>query len=373
MAVETPPRFTRGSAEQRGATAPRWSGDDSVPRGLAVASAVMLRLLIVVGGLALFAMAAQRLLLVVLPFLIALLISTLLSPLARRLERSGLRPAAAAAAAVIVAVLVFAGLWALIIPAAVSQGDELAARVQEGLGEVADAFAPLGVDSRDLDRAVDQAVGAARHEALPAAMLAAQWAGAIVLIVVLTFFLVKDGRRIWCWLVDLFHSDRHPALYELGDRAWAALSTYVRGVFLVATIDAVFIGAGLLIVGVPMALPLIVLTFIAAFFPIVGATVAGIAAVLVALVSNGLLAACVILAVTLLVQQLEGNVFYPIVVGRRLRLHPVAILLALALGGVLAGVAGAFLAGPVVSVAAAVLEFARERRYSREQATVLTP
>src|SRR5215218_7065606 len=165
MAIESPPRFTRGSAEQRGATAPRWSGDDSVPRGLAVASAVMLRLLIVVGGLALFAMAAQRLLLVVLPFLIALLISTLLSPLARRLERSGLRPAAAAAAAVIVAVLVFAGLWALIIPAAVSQGDELAARVQEGLGEVADAFAPLGVDSRDLDRAVDQAVGAARGAA----------------------------------------------------------------------------------------------------------------------------------------------------------------------------------------------------------------
>src|SRR5215208_7143594 len=299
MAVETPPRFTRGSAEQRGATAPRWSGDDSVPRGLAVASAVMLRLLIVVGGLALFAMAAQRLLLVVLPFLIALLISTLLSPLARRLERSGLRPAAAAAAAVIVAVLVFAGLWALIIPAAVSQGDELAARVQEGLGEVADAFAPLGVDSRDLDRAVDQAVGAARHEALPAAMLAAQWAGAIVL--------------------------------------------------------------------------MIVLTFIAAFFPIIGATVAGVAAVLVALVSNGLLAACVILAVILLVQQLEGNVFYPIVVGRRLRLHPVAILLALTAGGVLAGVAGAFLAVPALSVGSAVLDYARERREANEHAAVLSP
>jgi putative heme transporter len=373
MAVESPPRFTRGSAEQRGAMAPRWSGDDAVPRGLAVASAVMLRLLVVLGGLALFAVAAQRLLLVVLPFLIALLISTLLSPLARRLERSGVRPAAAAAIAVIVAVLVFAGLWALIIPAAVSQGDELGARVQEGLGQVADTLKPLGVGSRDLDRAVDQAAGAARHQALPAAMLAAQWAGAIVLIVVLTFFLVKDGRRIWCWLVELFHSDRHAALYELGDRAWGALSTYVRGVFLVATIDAVFIGAGLLIVGVPMALPLIVLTFIAAFFPILGATAAGAAAVLVALVSNGLLAACVILAVILLVQQLEGNVFYPIVVGRRLRLHPVAILLALTTGGVLAGVAGAFLAVPALSVGSAVLDYARERREADEHAALLTP
>src|SRR5215207_1457010 len=373
MTVATPPRFNRGPTESRRAGAPRWAGDDAVPRGLAVASAVMLRLLIVLGGVALFGLAAQKLLLVVLPLLIAILLSTLLSPAARWLERRRLRPSAAAALTVVAAALLFAGLWALIIPATVSQGDELAARVQQGLGQVTDAVKPLGINSRDLDRAVDQGIGAARSHALPAAMLAAQWAGAIVLIAVLTFFFVRDGRRIWSWIVELFHPDRHGALDDLGERAWGALSTYIRGVIVVATIDAVFIGAALLIVGVPIALPLIVLTFIAAFFPIIGATVAGAAAVLVTLVSNGLLAAAVILAVILLVQQLEGNVLYPIVVGRRLRLHPVAILLALALGGVLAGVAGAFLAGPVVSVAAAVLEFARERRYSREQATVLTP
>jgi predicted PurR-regulated permease PerM len=374
MALETPPRFNRDPpASRRGASGPRWAGDDAVPRGLAVASAVMLRLLIVLGGVVLLALAAQKLLLVVLPLLIAVLLSTLLSPLARRLERRGLRPSAAAGLTVIAALLVFAGMWALIIPAAVGQGDELAARVQQGLGEVTDVAAPLGIDSRDLDRAVDQAVEAARSHALPVAMLAAQWAGAIVLIVVLTFFFVRDGRRLWCWIMELFHPDRHAALDDLGERTWQALSTYIRGVFVVATIDAVFIGAGLLLVGVPMALPLIVLTFIAAFFPILGATVAGAAAVLVALVSNGVLAAAVILAVILLVQQLEGNVFYPVVVGRRLRLHPVAILLAIPVGGVLAGVAGAFLAGPVVSVASAALEFVRERRDAREQAAVLTP
>jgi predicted PurR-regulated permease PerM len=344
-----------------------------VPRGLAVGSAVMLRLLIVFGGVLVFALAAQRLLLVVLPVLIAILLSTLLSPLARRLERRGLKPAAAAAFTVAAAVLVFAGLWALIIPAAVGQGDELATRVQQGLGEVTDMAAPLGIDSRDLDRAVDQAVAAARSHALPVAMLAAQWAGAIVLIVVLTFFFVSDGARIWRWVVELFHPDRRAALDDVGERAWNALSTYIRAVFVVATIDAVFIGAGLVAVGVPMALPLVVLTFIAAFFPIIGATVAGAAAVLVALVSNGVLAAAVIFAVILLVQQLEGNVLYPIIVGRRLRLHPVAMLLALAVGGVLAGVAGAFLAGPVVSVASAVLDFVQERRVAREQGAVLTP
>jgi predicted PurR-regulated permease PerM len=184
---------------------------------------------------------------------------------------------------------------------------------------------------------------------------------------------VRDGRRLWNWIVEFFHPDRHAALHDLGERSWGALSTYIRGVFVVATIDAVFIGAGLLALGIPIALPLIVLTFIAAFFPILGATVAGAAAVLVALVSNGMLAAGVILALILVVQQLEGNVFYPVVVGRRLQLHPVAILLALPVGAVLAGVAGAFLAGPAISVGAAVLGFARERRDAREQAAVLAP
>jgi putative heme transporter len=319
MALETPPRFTREApASRHGANAPRWAGDDAVPRGLAVASSVMLRLLILLGGLLLFATAAQRLLVVLLPLLIAVLLSTLLSPLARRLERRGLSPSGSAALTVVVAVLLFAGLWALVIPAAVGQGDELGARVQEGLGRVTDVFAPLGVDSRDLDRAVGQATDAAQAHALPVAMLAAQWAGATVLIVVLTFFFVRDGRRLWCWIVDLFHPDRHAALHDLGERSWGALSTYIRGVFVVATIDALFIGAGLLALGIPMALPLIVLTFIAAFFPILGATVAGAAAVLVALVTNGMLAAGLILALILVVQQLEGNIFYPIVVGRRL-------------------------------------------------------
>jgi predicted PurR-regulated permease PerM len=147
----------------------------------------------------------------------------------------------------------------------------------------------------------------------------------------------------------------------------------VQGVFLVATIDAVLIGATLLIVGVPVAMPLIVLTFVAAFFPIVGATVAGAAAVLVALVANGLVAALVILAAIVAVQQLEGNLFYPVVVGRRLRLHPVGILLALTAGGVLAGVTGAFLAVPVAAVTAAILDYTRERRETRQTAAVLTP
>ena len=139
-------------------------------------------------------------------------------------------------------------------------------------------------------------------------------------------------------------------LREIFDRAWGALATYVQGVFLVATLDAVLIGIVLVLVGVPIALPLIVLTFIAAFFPIIGSVLAGAAATLVALVSGGVVDAAIVLGAIIAIQQLEGNVFYPMVVGKRLKLHPVAILLALTAGGVLAGVAGAFLAIPVAAV-----------------------
>ena len=132
-----------------------------------------------------------------------------------------------------------------------------------------------------------------------------------------------------------------------------------------ATVDAVLIGAALLLVGVPLALPLIVLTWLAAFFPIIGAVTAGAAAVLVALVANGPTTALIVLAAIVVVQQIEGNVLYPVVVGPRLRLHPIVVLVAVALGGTLAGISGAFLAVPVATVCSAALSYWRERRDQR--------
>jgi predicted PurR-regulated permease PerM len=373
--VETPPRAERRPDGR--ARAP-WKGDDAVPRGLAVASAVVLRVAIVVGGVVLVALGAAKLMLVVLPVIIAVLLTTLLAPPTRWLERHGWRPAAAAFATTLLAVLVFVGLWAVIIPGVLSQSDELVASVQEGASQAVGVLEPLGVGQADVDRAIDKALAgvqgtAVADEVLTGAVLVTKWAAAVVLIVVLCFFFLKDGRQLWEWVLALFHEDRQPVLREVGARSWIALSSYVQGVFLVATIDATLIGAALLIVGVPVATPLIVLTFVAAFFPILGAFAAGAAAVLVALVANGVVAALIILAVILAVQQLEGNVFYPVVVGRKLHLHPVGILLALTAGGVLAGVAGAFLAVPVAAVTAAVLDFTRERREAREPATLLTP
>jgi predicted PurR-regulated permease PerM len=353
-------------------------GDDAVPRGLAVASAITLRLLIVVGGVVLVALGASRLMLVVLPVIIALLLTTLLAPGARWLEARRWRPSWAAAAVTFVALLVFAGLWALIIPGVLSQSDDLFANLEDGAAKAVSVLEPLGVGRADVDRAIDDGLSsvqgsAVANEVLTGAVLLTQWAAAVILIVVLTFFFVKDGARLWGWVLELFHEDRQPVLREVGERSWGALSAYVQGVVLVATIDAVLIGLTLVIVGVPVAMPLIVLTFVAAFFPIVGAFLAGAAAVLVALVANGLGAALVILAVIVAVQQLEGNVFYPVVVGRKLQLHPVGILLALTAGGVLAGVVGAFLAVPVAAVTGAVLSFTRERREARQTSAVVAP
>jgi putative heme transporter len=376
--MATLPAETRSRRTRRPAPPALIKGDDAVPRGLAVASAVTLRVLIVVGGLVLFARGASQMMLVVLPVIIAILLTTLLLPGARWLEGSGWRPAPAAATMTLLALLVFGGLWALIIPGVLSQSDDLFINLQDGARQAVSVVEPLGVGRADVDRAIDEGLksvqgSAVANEVLTGAVLLTQWAAAVILIVVLTFFFVKDGSRIWEWMLELFHEDRQPVLREVGERSWMALSAYVQGVFMVATIDAVLIGLALVILGVPVAMPLIVLTFVAAFFPVVGAFVAGTAAVLVALVANGLGTALVILAVIVAVQQLEGNVFYPVVVGRKLQLHPVGILLALTAGGVLAGVVGAFLAVPIAAVTAAVLQYMRERREARREPAVLAP
>ncbi|MDA0161582.1 AI-2E family transporter [Solirubrobacter ginsenosidimutans] len=312
--------------------------------------------------------ALGRLMAVFLPFVIAILLTTLLRPAAAALERRGVRPALAAIAAVGLAVVVLALLLTLILPPFISRLTELGTSVQEGAHrvayEVGDRVA--GMSHREVDRTIDNAVTRVRDRlggtAMAGVTSAAGALASLVLIAFLSFFLVKDGRRLWRYVVDLLPESRRDSVDEVGERAWTVLTAYTRGVVFVATVDAVLIGAALLLVGVPLALPLIVLTWLAAFFPIVGAVTAGAAAVLVALVANGPTSALIVLAAIVLVQQIEGNVLYPVVVGPRLRLHPIVVLLAVALGGTLAGISGAFLAVPVATVCSAALSYWRDRR-----------
>ena len=325
---------------------------------------------------------ARQLMPVLVPLVVALLLAALLSPVAERLRRRGLAPTAAALLTMLVLLLAVGIAAVVIFPPFVERVEELGANIEEGVRKVAYSVAQdlAGADRESVDKAIDDAVqglGESRGDiaggVLAGATALAQAVGGLLLVLFLCFFVVKDGRSIGAWLVGLTPADRRQEFAEVGERAWAALATYARGVVFVATVDAVFIGLALVIVGVPLVLPLVVLTWFAAFFPIIGAVAAGAAAVLVALVSEGVGAAIAIGIVILLVQQLEGNVLYPAVVGPRVHLHPVAVLLAVTLGATVGGIPGAFLAVPVAVVAAVVIDHWRRNRDAHPGIAIAEP
>jgi putative heme transporter len=175
------------------------------------------------------------------------------------------------------------------------------------------------------------------------------------------FFYLKDGPRIAAWARDLFPRRLRADVQAIGDRAWFTIGAYIRGVLIIGMVDAVAIGIGLFVLRVPLALPLAVLVFFGALFPIVGAFTAGTVAVLVALATNGPAAAFAVLILILVVQQVEGHILTPILLSRATQLHPLAVVAALAAGGVLAGILGAFLAVPVAASLARAVAYIRTR------------
>jgi predicted PurR-regulated permease PerM len=298
------------------------------------------------------------------------LLTTVLVPPANALRARGF-PASVATAVVF---LSFVGIVVLVIALlARPVGDEmgeLGDSVRGGVDELGDWLAdgPFGLSEADIENAIADAESRISASAdsvasgvVSGAMIVAEVFATVVLVLFLTFFFIKDGPSMWQWIVRLFPRIHRDRVEEMGAAAWFVLSNYVRGLVFVATVDAVFIGLALAIIGVPLVLPLAVVTFFAAFFPIVGAVTAGAAAALVALVSGGVVDALLVVAAVLAVQQIEGNLLYPLVVGRTVELHPAVIVLAVAIGGVLGGILGAFLAVPVTAILSATIPIARGR------------
>ncbi|MBM7510167.1 putative PurR-regulated permease PerM [Nocardioides salarius] len=304
---------------------------------------------------------------IVLPVVLALILTTVLQPPARWLERRWRLPAAAAALTVILVGLgLVTALGVTIAPSVGEQAVELADSASLGLAEVERLVADssLQITQTQVETFVEAAQDRLQSSASSIASGVLVGVGAVtsalitfVLTLVLSFFFIKDGRRFLPWLHQLTGERAGPHLVEVGSRAWATLGGFVRTQALVGLIDAVLIGIGLLVVGVPLAVPLAVITFIAAFAPIVGAVTVGALAVLVALVANGWVSALIVLAIVLGVQQLEGNVLLPWLQGRSLRLHAGVVLLTIVLGSTLYGVAGAFLGVPAVAVLAVVVRY----------------
>jgi predicted PurR-regulated permease PerM len=344
-------------------------GESAVPRPLRLAAAYSWRLLLVAAAGVLLALTLVELRLVVLAVVLALFATALLRPPAQWLRRRGWPDGAAALAALAGALLVLAGVLVTILPPFVDQLDELGGTLREGIEDVGDELlgGPGNATERGLDDYLDSA--AAQLEENAEAVAGGLFSGALLLLevvvglalaLVLTFFFLKDGERIWAWVVGVSPARARADLTEIGQRSWRTLGGYLRGVTLVALFDAAFIGLALVVLGVPAALPLAVLTFLGAYIPIAGAVLTGVAAVLVALVADGLVTAGLVAAAVIVVQQIESNLLHPVVVGRAVALHPVATLLALTTGGVVAGVVGAILAVPLAAVAAQAGGYLRE-------------
>ncbi|HEX2294277.1 MAG TPA: AI-2E family transporter [Actinomycetota bacterium] len=341
-----------------------------VPRLFALTAAYSWRFLVVLAAALVLVYVLVVLRLIFIPIVVALLISTLLVPLAERLRRRGLPSLVATWVVFAGSVGLFAGIVYLIAPAIAGELDNLGRDVRRGTEDVLAWLAegPLELSRAEVEGYIDQVSDQLRERqssivsgALRGAYLLVEIVVGALLTGVLTFFFVKDGNRIATALLEMFPERRHDDIRTVGRRSWEALGAYIRGTAVVGLVDAVAIGGTMLVLGVPLVAPIAVITFFAAFFPLVGAVVAGVMAALVALVTTGFVPALVLAAATVVVQQVEGDVVQPLVLGRAVRLHPLVILLSLTAGAIVAGIAGAFLAVPIAAVAAVAVAHLRGR------------
>jgi predicted PurR-regulated permease PerM len=296
---------------------------------------------------------------IVLPMMVALTIAPALTPLARWLRRFRLeRPAAALA--LIAGLLVIAGLIAIVTASVLAQWTDLRASVERAIDDITtklegDPF-NLSFDRReDLQSSLGDSWGRVSHYLSSGVQAGLGFITGLVLAVALLYFVLRDGAEFWAWVLRRFSSENRPVVDRAGRRAWAVLGGFVQGTAIIAAIDAVLIGIGLWLLGVPLAFALGVLVFLGAFVPFVGAFVSGLVAVLVAFADEGWEIALAALALVIAVQLIEGNFLQPIIQSRTVDLHPAVILLAVAAGASLFGILGAYLAVPVTAVVFAIV------------------
>ncbi|MDH2424290.1 AI-2E family transporter [Sphaerisporangium sp. TRM90804] len=338
--------------------AQRGADDRKVPPVLAVMAAWSWRL-IVIGVVIYFTVqAVVRLSIVALPIAVALLLTALLFPLTDRLRKAGLRPIWATWITLLLSFVLVIGLGFIIGTRANEEFPRLFEQVQKTTRDVQDwlLHGPLQLREAQLTQMVDEVVrqintqrSAITSTLLSTAAVFVEVLASIVLLLFVTFFLLKDGERIWSWVLRGFGS-ASPRVDRAGRAAWHTLSQYIHGTVIVAAIHGVVIGIVLFAMGVPLWAPLAVLIFLASFIPIVGIFFAGGLAALVTLGAKGLVYALVFLGILLIEQQLENHVLQPLIVGRAVKFHPLAIILVLAVGGILGGIAGAAIAVPIAAV-----------------------
>jgi predicted PurR-regulated permease PerM len=333
--------------------------DGQVPRLLQQSAAWSWRLLLTGGVIYLAFRFAVELRLVVIPFVAALLLTALLQPEAHWLRKRGFSPMLATWCLLLIALIVIAGAMTLVVNQIADQYQMLFTEVERTISHLQHSLAGapfhlnkgrLSALSKNLLTYISQHKSVVAGTVLTGGKYLTEFLADAILTLFITFFLLKDGARIWAWLIKGIRPAAKSRTDQAGYQAWRALVYYMRGATAVAAIHAVVLGVALWLLGVPLLVPLVVLVFLAAFVPLVGILIAGALAVLVALATKGWVVAVILLGVLVLENQIEDHLLQPLVVGRIIRLHPLAIILALAVGGIIAGITGAIIAVPFAAV-----------------------
>ncbi len=354
---------------------PADDSQDMVTAPVRIAAAWSWRLLLIVAGVGVVWWLLGHVTTVLIPVLLAALIAGPLSPAVRWLRARHFPSALAAITVELGLILVVLGLLVLsgqqIIVGFAQLSDKAVAGFQKLLGMLEDSPLKLTTDSMsqwfsELGNTLQENSNAILSGAMTFGSTAGNiLTGTILMLFVLLFFLF-DGENIWLFLVKLFPRRARAAVNGAGRRGWISLAQYVRIQVFVAFVDALGIGLGAFLLGVPLALPIGVLVFLASFIPIVGAVVTGAVAVLVALVAVSPGIALAMLGVVLLVQQIESNILQPLIMGKAVSLHPVAVLLAVATGSMLFGIVGALFAVPVMAFANTIVRYLAARSWEHD-------
>ena len=324
--------------------------------------------LVVVGAGILFLL--SKLTVVLVPLVLAVFPAAVLVPPTAWLRRRGVPSALAAGLVLLAAIGLVVGLFATLAPAVAGQLGGLASELEAGYTEVRGYLArpPFNVRTLPFDQVVERFTQQATEDGanltgrlIATGIVLVEGVAGLAFGLFALFFYLKDGGRIAAWIRDQFPRRLRADVQGIGDRVWFTIGAYIRGLLIIGLVDAIAIGTGLLALRVPLALPLSVLVFFGALFPIIGAFLAGTVAVLVALATNGIGAAVAVLLLIVIVQQIEGHVLTPVLLGRATEMHPLAVITALGAGGVLMGVLGAFLAVPVAASVARALAYLRTR------------
>jgi predicted PurR-regulated permease PerM len=316
------------------------------------------RLLVIFAAIIALLWLVKRLEIIVVPVALATMLAALLLPAVDFLDRRGVPRGGAVALMLLSGIAVVGGILAFVISQFVEGAPALVEQVSASIKGVGDWLTngPLHINQQQIDSARKSAIEALQNNQEKLTSGALSTAGTVteivtgaLLVLFTLIFVLQGGRNIFAFVTKVFPVDVRERVRDAGRAGFRSLIGYVRATFLVALVDAVGIGTGLAIMGVPLALPLASLVFLGAFVPLVGAVVAGFLAVIVALIAKGFIYALITLGLIIAVQQLEGHVLQPLVMGRAVSIHPLAVVLAIAGGAVLAGIAGALLAVPTVA------------------------